>query len=179
MWGIDAPESTQLCRGDDSLHRCGAKAANDLDAFTLPADHRPDAGEEFIIDRWPDSRLVVCSACSGHGAKFAPAIGHRLARLATDPSYATESFFSAVPIFRIRLNDRLTAAGPRYFAFAPSDMGMVSRSLRDFASGTSPAMNATDVTITTQKLSSAPQSAAHNSEWILKSQFNGPLLRFT
>jgi endonuclease YncB( thermonuclease family) len=33
VWGIDAPESTQLCRGEDSLqYRCGAKAANDLDA---------------------------------------------------------------------------------------------------------------------------------------------------
>jgi sarcosine oxidase len=60
---------------------------------TLPADRRPDVGEEFIIDRWPDSRLIVCSACSGHGAKFAPAIGLRLARLATDPSYVTEPFF--------------------------------------------------------------------------------------
>jgi endonuclease YncB( thermonuclease family) len=30
--GIDAPESSQLCRGDDSLqYRCGAKAANELD----------------------------------------------------------------------------------------------------------------------------------------------------
>jgi endonuclease YncB( thermonuclease family) len=34
LWGIDGPESSQLCRGDDSLpYRCGAKAANDLDAF--------------------------------------------------------------------------------------------------------------------------------------------------
>ena len=34
LWGIDAPESPQLCRGDDSLqYRCGAKAANDLAAF--------------------------------------------------------------------------------------------------------------------------------------------------
>ena len=34
LWDIDAPESSQLCRGDDSLqYRCGAKAANDLDAF--------------------------------------------------------------------------------------------------------------------------------------------------
>lgn len=32
--GIDAPESAQLCRGDDSLqYRCGAKAANELDRF--------------------------------------------------------------------------------------------------------------------------------------------------
>lgn len=32
LFGIDAPESDQLCRGDDSLqYRCGAKAANELD----------------------------------------------------------------------------------------------------------------------------------------------------
>lgn len=60
---------------------------------TRPADRRPDAGEEFIIDRWPGSRLIVTSACSGHGAKFAPAIGDRLARLALDPDYRTEAFF--------------------------------------------------------------------------------------
>ena len=60
---------------------------------TRPADRRPDAGEEFIIDRWPRSRLVVGSACSGHGAKFAPAIGERLARLALDPDYLAEPFF--------------------------------------------------------------------------------------
>jgi endonuclease YncB( thermonuclease family) len=34
LWGIDAPESTQFCRGSDSLpYRCGSKAANDLAAF--------------------------------------------------------------------------------------------------------------------------------------------------
>src|ERR1700716_970948 len=34
VWGIDAPESSQLCRNDESLqYRCGAKAANELDAF--------------------------------------------------------------------------------------------------------------------------------------------------
>jgi len=44
LWGIDAPESTQLCRGDDSLqYRCGAQAANDLDAFIArrPVDCLP------------------------------------------------------------------------------------------------------------------------------------------
>jgi glycine/D-amino acid oxidase-like deaminating enzyme len=60
---------------------------------TLPADRRPDNGEEFIIDRWRDSRLIVASPCSGHGAKFAPAIGAKLARLAIDPSYEVEPFF--------------------------------------------------------------------------------------
>ena len=34
LWGIDAPEHDQFCRGDDSLpYHCGAKAANELDAF--------------------------------------------------------------------------------------------------------------------------------------------------
>src|SRR6202166_658886 len=34
LWGVDAPESSQLCRGKDSLqYQCGAQAANDLDAF--------------------------------------------------------------------------------------------------------------------------------------------------
>jgi len=60
---------------------------------TRPADRRPDAGEEFIIDRWPNSNLIVASACSGHGAKFAPAIGERLASLATDPDFWVEPFF--------------------------------------------------------------------------------------
>jgi monomeric sarcosine oxidase len=60
---------------------------------TRPADRRPDDGEEFIIYRWPNSNLVVASACSGHGAKFAPAIGERLACLATDPDFRVEPFF--------------------------------------------------------------------------------------
>jgi endonuclease YncB( thermonuclease family) len=34
LWGIDAPEGTQLCRGADSEHyRCGAAAANALAAY--------------------------------------------------------------------------------------------------------------------------------------------------
>lgn len=58
-----------------------------------PADRRSDAGDEFIIDRMPGGALIVASACSGHGAKFAPAIGERLARLATDPAYRCEPYF--------------------------------------------------------------------------------------
>lgn len=35
LWGIDAPESSQLCRNNNSdLYRCGAEAANKLSAFT-------------------------------------------------------------------------------------------------------------------------------------------------
>jgi endonuclease YncB( thermonuclease family) len=34
LWGVDGPESSQLCRGEDSLqYQCGAKAANDIDAL--------------------------------------------------------------------------------------------------------------------------------------------------
>ena len=45
LWGIDAPESSQVSRGEDSLqYRCGAEAANELDAF---------------IARWPVSCLPI------------------------------------------------------------------------------------------------------------------------
>jgi len=72
-----------------------------LYANTIAADARPDAGEEFIIDRLPrDKRIVVASACSGHGAKFASAIGPILARLALEPSFEPD------PAFRL---DRFSA----------------------------------------------------------------------
>ncbi len=38
------------------------------------------ADERFILER--RGRIVVGSACSGHGFKFAPVIGERLAALA-------------------------------------------------------------------------------------------------
>ncbi len=40
--------------------------------------------ESFVLER--RGRVVVCSACSGHGFKFAPAIGARVAALATATS---------------------------------------------------------------------------------------------
>jgi sarcosine oxidase len=61
---------------------------------TLPADVRVDLGEEFIIDRLPqDRRIIVASPCSGHGAKFATAIGEILANLALDPSFEADPAF--------------------------------------------------------------------------------------
>jgi endonuclease YncB( thermonuclease family) len=48
--GIDAPESDQLCRGDDSLqYRCGAKAANALDVFIAG---RPVSCEPVAVDQY-------------------------------------------------------------------------------------------------------------------------------
>jgi sarcosine oxidase len=61
---------------------------------TLKADLRWDDGNEFIIDRLPDDpRIVVASPCSGHGAKFASAIGAIIADMALDPKVmAPEAF---------------------------------------------------------------------------------------
>ena len=59
LWGIDAPESTQLCRGDDSLqYRCGAKAANDLDAFIA---RRPVNCIPMDLDQYGRT-VATCSA---------------------------------------------------------------------------------------------------------------------
>ena len=52
---------------------------------TAKADVFGDNGQEFIIDRLPrDPRIIVASPCSGHGAKFASAIGTMLADMALD-----------------------------------------------------------------------------------------------
>ena len=58
MSGIDAPESDQLCRGDDSLqYRCGAKAANELDGFIAG---RPVSCEPVAVDQYRRT-VAVCS----------------------------------------------------------------------------------------------------------------------
>ncbi|GEC16478.1 thermonuclease family protein [Nitrobacter winogradskyi] len=55
--GIDAPESDQLCRGEDSLqYRCGVKAANELARFIAG---RPVSCKGLEVDRY--KRIVaVC-----------------------------------------------------------------------------------------------------------------------
>jgi endonuclease YncB( thermonuclease family) len=50
LWGIDAPESTQLCWNEDSdQYRCGAQAANELDAFIA---RRPVNCSPISLDRY-------------------------------------------------------------------------------------------------------------------------------
>jgi endonuclease YncB( thermonuclease family) len=62
LWGVDAPETSQLCRGGDSLqYQCGAKAANDLDAFIAG---RPVNCMPISLDRY--GRTVA--TCSVGGA---------------------------------------------------------------------------------------------------------------
>jgi endonuclease YncB( thermonuclease family) len=61
LWGIDAPESSQLRRGEDSLqYRCGALAANDLDAFIA---RRPVNCSPLNLD--PYGRTVATCSVSG------------------------------------------------------------------------------------------------------------------
>jgi endonuclease YncB( thermonuclease family) len=88
LWGVDAPESGQLCRGEDSLqYRCGAKAANDLDAFIAG---RPVNCLPISLDRY--GRTVA--TCSVGGAD----LGDWLARngLALDwPQYSKRKYDDA------------------------------------------------------------------------------------
>ncbi|NOJ46050.1 thermonuclease family protein [Bradyrhizobium archetypum] len=65
LWGIDAPESSQLCRGEDSLpYRCGTKAANELDAFIA---RRPVSCTPVSLDAY--GRTVA--KCSVDGVDLA------------------------------------------------------------------------------------------------------------
>jgi endonuclease YncB( thermonuclease family) len=59
LWGIDAPESSQLCRDEDSsLYRCGARVANDLDAFLA---RRPVTCTSMNLDQYGRT-VATCSA---------------------------------------------------------------------------------------------------------------------
>lgn len=61
LWGVDAPESDQLCRGQDSeQYRCGAQAANDLDAFLA---RRPVNCNPISLDRY--GRTVATCSVAG------------------------------------------------------------------------------------------------------------------
>jgi sarcosine oxidase len=101
-WG-PAPSDAELAPARAGLEAfvpgaAGPIVARDVCLYTntARADARPDAGEEFIIDRLPDDpRIAVVSACSGHGAKFAPAIGDIAAGLVLDAR------FDADPAFRL------------------------------------------------------------------------------
>lgn len=72
LWGIDAPESTQLCRNDDSnFYRCGRAAATAL-AGLLWAIKRPVKCTP--VDRDQSGRTVATCQLGMPG----PDIGHWL-----------------------------------------------------------------------------------------------------
>ncbi len=57
-----------------------------LDTSVCLYTNTPDA--HFVLDRHPASpRVVVASPCSGHGFKFAGAIGEAIASLVLDEPY--------------------------------------------------------------------------------------------
>src|SRR5437868_1333648 len=67
LWGIDAPEGSQLCRGDDSTpYRCGTKAANDLDAFIA---ERPIVCTQLSQDQY--ERAVALFRCWNRSRRMA------------------------------------------------------------------------------------------------------------
>ena len=86
--GVDAPESDQLCRGDDSLqYRCGTKAANEL---ALLIAGMPVSCKGVDVDRY--KRVVAVCSVGGQD------IGERLVRagLALDwPRYSKGKYAGA------------------------------------------------------------------------------------
>jgi endonuclease YncB( thermonuclease family) len=61
LWGIDAPESNQLCRSEVSLqYRCGARTADELAAFI---GNRPVSCKPVTLDRY--GRTVASCAVNG------------------------------------------------------------------------------------------------------------------
>ncbi|HEY4219597.1 MAG TPA: N-methyl-L-tryptophan oxidase [Gemmatimonadaceae bacterium] len=62
-----------------------------LRSATCMYTNTPD--QHFLIDRMSARNVVIASACSGHGFKFAPAVGEIVARLATDADVQTPELF--------------------------------------------------------------------------------------
>jgi len=82
-------ENASIDKSDTSMldkfaaHRLPAVASTRVRAVTCRYTNFPD--ERFLIDHLPgEPSVVVCSACSGHGFKFASAIGEVLGDLAID-----------------------------------------------------------------------------------------------
>jgi endonuclease YncB( thermonuclease family) len=88
LWGIDAPESNQLCRNKGSEHyRCGQKAANDLDAFV---GRRQVACVEVDRDRY-NRAVAVCAVAATDLAEWLVKNG-----LAVDwPQYSKGAYAAA------------------------------------------------------------------------------------
>jgi sarcosine oxidase len=62
--------------------------------------------EDFLIDRLPtDPRIVVGSACSGHGFKFAPLFGKALAELSLKGKTTIPEFEEAKRAFSLKRSD--------------------------------------------------------------------------
>jgi sarcosine oxidase len=79
-------EDEALIRAAVAAHMPAANGQM-VNAKTCIYTMTPDG--DFIIDRLPQvPQIIVASPCSGHGFKFAPAIGEALADLATQGATA-------------------------------------------------------------------------------------------
>ena len=78
---VVSADDVAMIRSYLAAHLPAANGPNDA-ATTCLYTMTPDG--DFIVDRLPDApQIVIASPCSGHGFKFAPAIGDILADLAT------------------------------------------------------------------------------------------------
>jgi sarcosine oxidase len=76
-------------------HMTDRLAATDTCHYILTPDGN------FVVDRLPARpNIVVCSACSGHGFKFAPVLGHQIAALIADDNARPDPLFAIDPANR-------------------------------------------------------------------------------
>ena len=75
-----------LLQGFADLYLRGAGQIVD----TAPCMFTVSEDTNFIVDRIPDSPVVIGCGFSGHGFKFAPAIGQAIAALVQDHSPASD-----------------------------------------------------------------------------------------
>jgi sarcosine oxidase len=80
---VDEPPNAQLVEAIAAWVRERIPGAAPVPAAAETCLYTSTADERFVLER--RERLVVGSACSGHGFKFAPAVGRRLASLALTP----------------------------------------------------------------------------------------------
>jgi len=86
--GADADPDTEAAADPEIVERIAAWVRErfpDVDPEPVEAQsclYTTTADEHFVLER--RGRVVVGSACSGHGFKFAPAVGRRLAALALE-----------------------------------------------------------------------------------------------
>jgi len=77
-----------------------------------PCLYTNTVNEDFILDHHPnDPRIVIGSACSGHGFKFAPLTGRLLSELLLDGKSTLETFEKYRAAFRIATHQNWPTAG--------------------------------------------------------------------
>ena len=78
--GAEDPPDPEIAERIASWVRERFPAAGQQPVASETCTYTTTEDESFVLER--RGRLVVCSACSGHGYKFAPAVGRRVADLA-------------------------------------------------------------------------------------------------